>query len=51
MDQALDLFEKHWLKDRPYMAGEKISIADIVGACEVEQPSKQIILVYPNCFF
>ncbi|XP_026478575.1 glutathione S-transferase theta-1-like isoform X1 [Ctenocephalides felis] len=38
MDQALDLFEKHWLKDRPYMAGEKISIADIVGACEVEQP-------------
>uniref|UniRef100_A0A6M2DI15 glutathione transferase n=1 Tax=Xenopsylla cheopis TaxID=163159 RepID=A0A6M2DI15_XENCH len=37
MIQALDLFEKHWLKDRTFMAGDKISIADIMGACELEQ--------------
>lgn len=40
MHQALESFEKLWLKDRLYMAGNQISIADVLGACEAEQPSK-----------
>ncbi|CAB3383917.1 Hypothetical predicted protein [Cloeon dipterum] len=38
MNETLDKIENIWLKDRPFLAGDKISIADILGACEVEQP-------------
>ncbi|NP_001165927.1 glutathione S-transferase T3 isoform X1 [Nasonia vitripennis] len=38
MIESLDLFENIWLKDKPFLAGDKISIADLLGASEVEQP-------------
>lgn len=40
MEDALEKFETVWLKDQPFLAGNKISIADIIAACELEQPSK-----------
>ncbi|XP_039292316.1 glutathione S-transferase theta-1 [Nilaparvata lugens] len=33
-----DKVENIWLKDKPYLCGDSISIADILGACEIEQP-------------
>ena len=37
---CLDDFEKMWLRDgRKYLAGEEISVADILTVCELEQPS------------
>ncbi|RZF34506.1 hypothetical protein LSTR_LSTR011748 [Laodelphax striatellus] len=33
-----DKVENIWLKDKPYLCGNSISIADILGACEIEQP-------------
>lgn len=38
MITTLDLIENVWLKDKPYLTGDKISIADLFGACEIEQP-------------
>ena len=40
MEQALDNLEKVWLRNTPYMAGEQISVADLLAACELEQPGK-----------
>jgi len=40
MTQTLDRLEQVWLKDKPFLTGDKITIADILGACEVEQPRK-----------
>lgn len=40
MTESLDQMEQHWLKDKPFLSGSSINIADILGACEVEQPSK-----------
>ncbi|XP_076680069.1 glutathione S-transferase theta-1 isoform X2 [Andrena cerasifolii] len=37
MEENLDLLENVWLKDKPFLTGSEISIADILGACEVEQ--------------
>lgn len=37
---TLDKLENVWLKDKPFLTGDKISIADILGACEIEQPRK-----------
>lgn len=37
MIEALDLLENVWLKDSHYLVGSEISVADILGACEVEQ--------------
>jgi glutathione S-transferase len=38
---TLDKLETVWLKDnKPFLTGDKISIADILGACEIEQPRK-----------
>jgi len=41
MNKTLDEIEKVWLKDgsKPYIAGDRISVADILAACELEQPS------------
>lgn len=39
MIESLDLFENVWLKDKRFLAGDRISIADLLGASEVEQPS------------
>ena len=40
MEDALDKFETIWLKDKLFLTGNQISIADILAACELEQPSK-----------
>lgn len=37
MEENLDLLENVWLKDKPFLTSSEISIADILGACEVEQ--------------
>ncbi|KAG7209023.1 hypothetical protein KM043_015188 [Ampulex compressa] len=37
MSDCLDLIETVWLKDKPFLIGNKISVADILGACEIEQ--------------
>ena len=38
MEKTLYQFESIWLKDSSYIAGEKISIADILAICELQQP-------------
>lgn len=40
MIENLNLLENIWLKDKPFLCGDEISISDLVGACEIEQPSK-----------
>lgn len=39
MVTACDSIENHWLKNK-YICGDEISIADILAASELEQPSK-----------
>merc|ERR1719297_313050 len=41
MVACLNDFERVWLMngDKKYLAGDKISVADILAACELEQPS------------
>ncbi|KAJ8679869.1 hypothetical protein QAD02_015656 [Eretmocerus hayati] len=38
MIETLDQIENIWLKDRLFLTGDTISVADIFGACEIEQP-------------
>lgn len=40
MNNCLDIIENIWLKDKPFLTGNTISVADIFGACEIEQPRK-----------
>ena len=40
MIQTLDKLENVWLKDKNFLTGSEISIADILGSCEVEQVRK-----------
>lgn len=40
MNTTLDLIENIWLKDKQFLCGDEISISDIIGICEIEQPSK-----------
>lgn len=40
MEQSLKLMEKIWLKDSHFVTGNKLTIADLFGACEIEQTSK-----------
>ncbi|CAK9795865.1 Glutathione S-transferase theta-1 [Anthophora quadrimaculata] len=37
LNETLDALENIWLKDKNFLIGSEISIADILGACEVEQ--------------
>lgn len=41
---TLDIIENIWLKDKQFLCGNEISISDILGVCEIEQPSKIILL-------
>lgn len=45
MVNTLDLIENIWLKDKPYLCGNEISISDIIAICEIEQPSVYTIFV------
>lgn len=45
MIESLDQIEQHWLKNKPYLTGHSISIADVLGACEVEQPSRTELIM------
>lgn len=40
MEQSLDLFDNIWLENtnKPFLASNEISFADILAACELEQP-------------
>nr|CAD7616906.1 unnamed protein product [Timema genevievae] len=41
MERTLNKIEDVWLAgDKPYLTGERISIADLLAACEVEQTPK-----------
>lgn len=40
MIDCLDQIENIWLKDKPFLTGDKITVADLFGVCEIEQPSK-----------
>ncbi|XP_076646350.1 glutathione S-transferase theta-1 [Halictus rubicundus] len=37
MINCLDVLENIWLKDKPFLTGSEVTIADLLGACEVEQ--------------
>uniref|UniRef100_A0A2P2HYL9 glutathione transferase n=1 Tax=Hirondellea gigas TaxID=1518452 RepID=A0A2P2HYL9_9CRUS len=39
LETALDHIETIWLKDRSFLAGDQITIADLLGVCEVLQPT------------
>lgn len=47
MEEALDQIENQWLKETPYLVGNQITIADLVGISEIEQPRK--LLTQPYC--
>lgn len=40
MSDCLDIIENVWLKDKQFLVGNTISVADIFCACELEQPRK-----------
>lgn len=40
MENSLKLVEKIWLKDSEFVSGNKLTIADLMGASEIEQTSK-----------
>lgn len=40
MEQNLKLVEKIWLKDSDFLIGKKLTVADLMGASEIEQTSK-----------
>ena len=40
MEEQLELLEKIWLKDTNFLAGQKLTAADLFGASEIEQTSK-----------
>lgn len=37
MENALDAITNVWLKDKPFIVGNEITVADLVAATEVEQ--------------
>lgn len=39
MEEALNLVENEWLGKTNFIAGDTVSVADLLAACEIEQPS------------
>lgn len=37
MEKALDTITNVWLKDKPFIVGNEITVADLVAATEIEQ--------------
>jgi glutathione S-transferase len=46
MKTTLGLIENIWLKDAPYLTGNEITIADLLGVCEIEQTSKFLSCIH-----
>lgn len=48
MDETLNTIENLWLHDgKPFIGGtNEVSIADLFGACEIEQPSKNRFYIF-----
>lgn len=44
METVLDQLETIWLKDHPFIAGDHVTIADLLAACELEQPSTYVCI-------
>lgn len=43
METALQTFETKWLGNgREFVAGNSITVADLLAACELEQPSNML---------
>ena len=36
-EKVLEGFEEYWLKNKKYLAGDEISVADIFALCELNQ--------------
>ena len=55
MNKTLDQIEQIWLDNgkKNYLAGDKISVADIVAVCELEQPlmAVQVLANYSYDFY
>lgn len=43
MEKSLDTVENQWLQNTKFIAGDKITAADIFAACEIEQTSKFLL--------
>lgn len=39
-DEALDKIEQRWLNQSKFIAGDKLTVADLFAACEIEQSSE-----------
>lgn len=50
LEDNLNIVENLWLKETPYITGNKLSAADIIGACEIEQTSKFSIRCTANMY-
>lgn len=46
MEAALDDLENIWLKDKNYLTGDKITIADLIALCEVDEPRKYYLFSF-----
>lgn len=46
MNEVLDVVENIWLANSPFLCGDQITVADIFGACEIEQPRNLTFSVF-----
>jgi len=46
LEDVLKVFEEVWLKDRPFVAGDELTVADLFAAAEMEQPGAAGFDVY-----
>lgn len=54
MEEALDLLTNVWLKDKTFIVGNEITVADLVAATEIEQLgecSKLLTILDDDDFF
>ena len=53
METTLEQLDTIWLKNKDYLTGNKISIADLLAICELEQPGNftYFLINYFKIFF